>query len=113
MKLGDILHVLRDSYCRRIGIEYMHISEPAEKRWMQEHVEGTDIEISVDEKRHILELLDGEPAHVGIRVVAGDTPEPPLLVGSHIGSRHVDLRTDDVENLRGVAAREALHLGAR
>ncbi|HNI35502.1 MAG TPA: 2-oxo acid dehydrogenase subunit E2, partial [Microthrixaceae bacterium] len=28
MKLGDLLHVLRDAYCRTIGIEYMHISDP-------------------------------------------------------------------------------------
>ena len=28
MTLGDILHVLRDAYCRTIGIEYMHIQEP-------------------------------------------------------------------------------------
>jgi 2-oxoglutarate dehydrogenase E1 component len=36
MKLGDLLHVLRDAYCRTIGIEYMHISEPDQKRWIQE-----------------------------------------------------------------------------
>ena len=42
MPLGDILGVLRDAYCRTIGIEYMHIQDPAEKRWIQEHVEGAD-----------------------------------------------------------------------
>ncbi len=42
MQLGEILHVLRDAYCRTIGIEYMHIQEPAEKRWIQEQVEGAD-----------------------------------------------------------------------
>ena len=40
MPLGDILHVLRDAYCRTVGIEYMHIQEPEEKRWIQEQVEG-------------------------------------------------------------------------
>ena len=33
-------HVLRDAYCRTIGIEYMHIQEPDEKHWIQEQVEG-------------------------------------------------------------------------
>ena len=31
MALGEILHLLRDAYCRTVGIEYMHIQEPAEK----------------------------------------------------------------------------------
>ena len=40
MALGDILHVLRDAYCRTIGIEYMHIQDPEEQRWIQEQVGG-------------------------------------------------------------------------
>ena len=40
MALGDILGVLRDAYCRTIGIEYMHIQETDEQRWIQEQVEG-------------------------------------------------------------------------
>ncbi len=40
LALGDILHMLRDAYCRTVGIEYMHIQEPEEKRWIQEQVEG-------------------------------------------------------------------------
>ena len=40
MTLGDILGVLRDAYCRTVGVEYMHIQEPDQKRWIQEHVEG-------------------------------------------------------------------------
>ncbi|MGN8552428.1 UNVERIFIED_CONTAM: multifunctional oxoglutarate decarboxylase/oxoglutarate dehydrogenase thiamine pyrophosphate-binding subunit/dihydrolipoyllysine-residue succinyltransferase subunit [Microbacterium sp. SLM126] len=39
MKLRDILGVLRDSYCRTIGIEYMHIQDPEQRRWFQENVE--------------------------------------------------------------------------
>ena len=62
MKLDDMLHVLRDAYCRTIGIEYMHIQEPAEKRWIQEHVEGVSVELTVDEKRHILERLNAAEA---------------------------------------------------
>jgi len=37
--LRDILGMLRDSYCRTIGIEYMHIQDPVQRRWVQGHVE--------------------------------------------------------------------------
>ena len=38
--LGALLGVLRDAYCRTIGIEYMHIQSTDEQRWVQERVEG-------------------------------------------------------------------------
>ena len=38
--LGELLGVLRDAYCRTIGVEYMHIQDTDEQRWIQEHVEG-------------------------------------------------------------------------
>src|SRR5439155_11832950 len=55
--LREILDLLRDSYCRTIGIEYMHIQEPDQKRWIQERVEGVGRELPPDDKRHILERL--------------------------------------------------------
>ncbi len=39
MKLREILGVLRDSYCRTIGLEYMHIQDPVERQWLQDHIE--------------------------------------------------------------------------
>ena len=40
MKLRDVLGLLRDSYCRTIGIEYMHLAGPASSaRWLQERLE--------------------------------------------------------------------------
>ncbi|WP_298037794.1 multifunctional oxoglutarate decarboxylase/oxoglutarate dehydrogenase thiamine pyrophosphate-binding subunit/dihydrolipoyllysine-residue succinyltransferase subunit [uncultured Microbacterium sp.] len=39
MKLRDILGVLRDSYCRTLGIEYMHIQDPEQRRWFQDKIE--------------------------------------------------------------------------
>ena len=56
--LDEILHILRDAYCRTLGIEYMHIQDPAQKRWIQEHVEGVDPAVSPDEQRHILDRLN-------------------------------------------------------
>ena len=38
-RLRDILGILRNSYCRTIGIEYMHIQDPEQRRWIQERVE--------------------------------------------------------------------------
>ena len=62
MALGDILGVLRDAYSRTIGIEYMHIAEPAEKRWIQEQVEGRREATTRDEQHHILERLSAAEA---------------------------------------------------
>ena len=62
MPLGDMLGVLRDSYCRTVGIEYMHIQEPTEKRWMQEKLEGADRTITSDEQLHVLGRLNAAEA---------------------------------------------------
>ena len=39
MKLKDILQMLRDTYCRTIGAEYMYITDMPQKRWVQERLE--------------------------------------------------------------------------
>ncbi len=62
LPLGEILHILRDAYCRSIGIEYMHIQEPEEKRWIQEQVEGAAGKLPVDDQRHILGRLNAAEA---------------------------------------------------
>jgi len=60
--LDEILHVLRDAYCRTMGIEYMHIQDPVQKRWIQEQVEGVPQSLDVDEQRHILDRLNAAEA---------------------------------------------------
>ena len=62
MRLGDILGVLRDAYCRRIGVEYMHIQEPDQKRWIQEQVEGVRSALERDEQRYVLDRLNAAEA---------------------------------------------------
>src|SRR3954452_23524010 len=62
MKLGTILHVLRDAYCRSIGIEYMHIQETDEQRWIQSKVEGVPFQLSNPELRHLLGRLNAAEA---------------------------------------------------
>ncbi len=56
--LDEILHVLRDAYCRTLGIEYMHIQDPEQKRWIQQHVEGQPSTLNLEEQRHILDRLN-------------------------------------------------------
>ncbi|GAA4956605.1 multifunctional oxoglutarate decarboxylase/oxoglutarate dehydrogenase thiamine pyrophosphate-binding subunit/dihydrolipoyllysine-residue succinyltransferase subunit [Actinoplanes utahensis] len=62
MKLRDVLGVLRDSYCRRIGIEYMHIQDPEERRWVQERIEVKYAKPDTDEQKHILHRLNAGEA---------------------------------------------------
>ncbi len=62
MKLGDLLGVLRDAYCRTVGVEYMHIQEPEEKRWIQERIEGADTTLSGEDHRRILSQLNAAEA---------------------------------------------------
>jgi 2-oxoglutarate dehydrogenase E1 component len=62
LPLGDILGILRDAYCRTVGVEYMFIQEPDQKRWIQEHVEGVSTQLSQAEQRHVLDRLNAAEA---------------------------------------------------
>ncbi|HXV00367.1 MAG TPA: 2-oxoglutarate dehydrogenase E1 component [Caulobacteraceae bacterium] len=44
--LRQILAIVRRTYCGTVGVQYMHISDPAEKAWLQRRIEGQDKEIS-------------------------------------------------------------------
>ncbi|MCC6778726.1 MAG: 2-oxoglutarate dehydrogenase E1 component [Hyphomicrobiales bacterium] len=57
--LRQILAILRRTYCETLGVEFMHISDPAQKSWLQERIEGPDKEISFtrEGKRAILNKL--------------------------------------------------------
>jgi 2-oxoglutarate dehydrogenase E1 component len=58
MLLREILGVLRDSYCRTIGLEYMHMQIPAERAWLQERVERPHAGTDHDEQMRILSRLN-------------------------------------------------------
>ncbi len=58
MKLREILGVLRDSYTRTIGIEYMHIQDPDQRRWIQERVEVPHAKPDREEQLRILRKLN-------------------------------------------------------
>ncbi len=47
LTLGQILQRLRRTYCRSIGVQYMHIDDLAERRWLQERIEGEQNRIAL------------------------------------------------------------------
>jgi 2-oxoglutarate dehydrogenase E1 component len=57
--LRDLLNMLRDTYCRSIGAEFMYIGDPAEKRWLQEKLESirSTPSFTAEKKAHILDRL--------------------------------------------------------
>ncbi|EON24654.1 alpha-ketoglutarate decarboxylase [Nocardioides sp. CF8] len=58
MKLRSVLGILRDSYCRTVGIEYMHIMDPEQRRWIQERVEQPHTKPPREEQLRILLKLN-------------------------------------------------------
>ena len=62
MKLRKILGILRDSYCRSVGVEYMYISNPEERKWIQEHVEVGFTKPDREEQIRILRKLNSAEA---------------------------------------------------
>ena len=62
MKLRRILGILRDSYCRSVGVEYMYMENPAERKWMQEHVEVGAPRTPREEQLRILRKLNSAEA---------------------------------------------------
>ncbi len=59
MTLRQIVQALRETYCGSIGAEYMHCTDPGEKRWWQERLETirSKPDFTADKKKHILERL--------------------------------------------------------
>lgn len=61
-KLRDVLGLLRDSYCRHIGVEYTHILEPEQQQWLQERIEVKHEKPTVAEQKYILSKLNAAEA---------------------------------------------------
>jgi len=62
--LREILDILRQTYTRKVGIEFMHISDPTERRWLQERIEPVRAAdpISPEMRRRILQKLNAAEA---------------------------------------------------
>ena len=57
--LKEIVQILKQTYCRSVGVEYMHLQDPDERRWLQERMEPNRNQAGLDssEKRYVLEKL--------------------------------------------------------
>jgi len=59
----QIVEILRRTYCSTIGVEFMHISTPEQKGWIQERIEGADKEITftdLGKKAILARLIEAE-----------------------------------------------------
>ncbi|HJV72376.1 2-oxoglutarate dehydrogenase E1 component [Ideonella sp.] len=59
MTLREIMQALRETYCGSIGAEFMHCTDPTEKRWWQERLESARSKptFTAEKRRHILDRL--------------------------------------------------------
>ncbi len=62
MKLRDVLGLLRDSYCRTVGTEYMHIADPEQRAWLQERIEVPHQKPNAAEQKYVLSKLNAAEA---------------------------------------------------
>ncbi len=61
-KLRDVLGLLRDAYCRHVGVEYTHILEPEQQKWLQERIEVKHDKPTVAQQKYILSKLNAAEA---------------------------------------------------
>ena len=71
-KLRDVLGLLRDAYCRHVGVEYTEILEPEQQRWLQERVEAKDVKPDLAQQKYILRKLNA----ASVRLTAGHRCAP-------------------------------------
>ncbi len=62
LSLRAILGILRDSYCRTVGVEYMHIQDPDQRQWIQDKIERPYAKTSADDQLRILRRLNAAEA---------------------------------------------------
>lgn len=72
--LREIVRALESTYCNKIGIEYMHISDHAEVKWLQERIESHHGKLALDheQQKHILKqltLAEGLEKYLGAKYV--------------------------------------------
>ena len=99
MQLGKLLGVLRDAYCRTVGVEYMHIQETDEQRWIQSKVERPVEPFDKDAKLRILERLNAAEAF------------EKFLATKYVGTKRFGL--DLFESPRATLADDAHAIGTR
>ncbi len=116
MSLRDVMGVLRDSYCRRVGIEYMHIQEPDERAWIQARVERSAERPDPAEQLYVLERLGAAEAfesflqtkYVGQRRFSLEGAESTIPTLDEVLDRAADAEMDEV--VIGMAHRGRLNV---
>ncbi|MEN9740330.1 MAG: hypothetical protein RLZ72_596, partial [Actinomycetota bacterium] len=58
MLLREVLGLMRDSYCRTVGVEYAHLQDPEQRKWFQEQLEKPYEKPTHDEQMRILDRLN-------------------------------------------------------
>ena len=101
--LRDILGVLRDSYCRTVGIEYMHIQDPEQRPWIQDG-RGPYASPAREEQLRILRRLNAAEAfetflqtkYVGQKRFSLEGGESVIPLLDRVLCRAADDRIDEV-----------------
>src|SRR4029453_15311209 len=99
MALRDILGVLRNSYCRTVGVEYMHNTDPEEREWLQQRIEVKHEQPERQKQKHVLGRLNAAEAfetflqtkYVGQKrfsLEGGESDIPILKEGLIAGTDH-------------------------
>jgi len=104
LKLRKILGILRDAYCRTIGVEYMHIQDPEQREWIQAQFEVPQARISREEQLRILRRLNAAEAFetflqtkfVGQKRFSLEGGESVIALLDRILCRAADDRMDEV-----------------
>ena len=57
--LKEIISQLKQTYCHSIGVEYMHIQDPNERRWLEERMESVKNQaaLNASDRTHLLQML--------------------------------------------------------
>ncbi len=102
--LRNILGLLRDSYCRTTGVEYMHLQDPRQRRWLQERLESGWARTPREDQLRVLRRLNAAEAfetflqtkYVGQKRFSLEGGESVIPLLDAILSRAADSGLDEV-----------------
>ncbi|HRI85267.1 MAG TPA: multifunctional oxoglutarate decarboxylase/oxoglutarate dehydrogenase thiamine pyrophosphate-binding subunit/dihydrolipoyllysine-residue succinyltransferase subunit [Ignavibacteria bacterium] len=116
--LRKILEILHQTYCNKIGVEYRHIQDPEQKKWLQEKMEPrrNQPEFSSEEKKHILfKISEAEnfekfidKKYIGHKRFSLEGSETIIATLDHLLSVAADYKVDEM--VLGMAHRGRLNV---
>jgi len=117
-ELREILDILRDTYCGKIGPEYMFIQDPVQKKWLQDRMEPTRNSWPLDKElqRRILRKLNDAEAfekflhtkYIGHKRFSLEGAESLIPILDHLLNRAADAGVEEV--VIGMAHRGRLNV---